>query len=103
LKIIKNKAQSFKDLQVWQKAFNLLLKVYKATKDYPQEEKYGMVLPFGISHVNYDTFWFQKNGNCPLPLWVSKNKNCIPTSEEVFLFFNEHLNFVNNNIKKILL
>lgn len=34
---------SFTDFPVWQKAFNLLLKIYRITKDYPIEEKFGIV------------------------------------------------------------
>ena len=34
---------SFTDFPVWQKAFKLLLKIYRITKDYPVEEKFGLV------------------------------------------------------------
>lgn len=34
--------KNFKDLNVWQKAYKLCLKIYKATKDFPNEEKYGL-------------------------------------------------------------
>ena len=33
---------AYKDF-IWQKVFKLLLKVYEVTKDYPKEEKYGLV------------------------------------------------------------
>ena len=29
-------------LQVWQKAYQLCLKIYKATKNFPKEERYGL-------------------------------------------------------------
>jgi len=35
--------KTFRDLNVWQKAHNLVLKVYKITKKFPEEEKYGLV------------------------------------------------------------
>jgi hypothetical protein len=35
--------KDFIDMPVWKKAFQLLLKVYKVTKTYPVEEKYGLV------------------------------------------------------------
>jgi four helix bundle protein len=35
-------AKSFRDLIVWQKAHQLVLAVYKITKDFPKEEVYGM-------------------------------------------------------------
>ena len=37
-----DKARSFKDLIVWQKAHQLVLRTYKLTKDFPSEEKYGL-------------------------------------------------------------
>lgn len=38
-----NPAKSFEDLFVWQKAHQLVLLVYKATKEYPKSELYGLV------------------------------------------------------------
>jgi four helix bundle protein len=35
--------KTFKDLKVWEKAHKLVLEVYKATKGFPAEEKYGLV------------------------------------------------------------
>ncbi|OHB75021.1 MAG: hypothetical protein A2Z25_03880 [Planctomycetes bacterium RBG_16_55_9] len=36
------KTQSFKDLVVWQKAYRLVLEIYKITKDFPSFEMYGL-------------------------------------------------------------
>ncbi|MEN8126299.1 MAG: four helix bundle protein [Planctomycetota bacterium] len=36
-------AKCFEDLFVWQKAHGLVLSVYKATKEYPKDELYGLV------------------------------------------------------------
>lgn len=33
----------FSEMPVWQEAFQLLLEVYKMTKDFPKEEKFGIV------------------------------------------------------------
>jgi four helix bundle protein len=35
-------AKTFKDVIVWQKAHQLVLKVYEYTKSFPSEEKYGL-------------------------------------------------------------
>lgn len=35
--------RSFQDLVVWQKAHNLVLKVYQITRNYPPEEKFGLI------------------------------------------------------------
>lgn len=34
--------KTFKDLQVWQKAMDLLIEVYAVTLRYPDEERYGL-------------------------------------------------------------
>jgi four helix bundle protein len=34
--------KNFKDLKVWQKAYQLCLEIYKTTKNFPNEEKYGL-------------------------------------------------------------
>jgi len=34
--------QSFKDLTVWQRAFELCIKIYKITASFPKEELYGL-------------------------------------------------------------
>ncbi len=35
--------KDFRDLQVWQRAHDITLAVYRCTKDFPREEAYGMV------------------------------------------------------------
>lgn len=39
----KQKLESFKDLQVWQKAYSLVVAIYKATRSFPSSETYGLV------------------------------------------------------------
>lgn len=36
------KAKSFRDLLVWQRAHELVLEVYKVTQHYPTEERFGL-------------------------------------------------------------
>jgi four helix bundle protein len=35
---------SFKELKIWQKGYDLLMKVYEVTNKYPPEERYGLAL-----------------------------------------------------------
>ena len=35
--------KNFKELKVWQKSYQLCLRIYKETKKYPQSEVYGLV------------------------------------------------------------
>ncbi|MBA7506219.1 hypothetical protein ES706_04900 [subsurface metagenome] len=34
--------KDFRDIKIWQRAHNFVLKVYKVTKPFPQEEVYGL-------------------------------------------------------------
>jgi four helix bundle protein len=34
--------RNFKDLKVWSKAYQLCLTIYKITKNFPMEERYGL-------------------------------------------------------------
>jgi len=36
-------AHAFKNIKVWQKAHELVLEIYGATKDFPDSEKYGLM------------------------------------------------------------
>ncbi len=36
-------ADSFRDLKIWQKGYELLIKIYEITAKYPAEEKYGLI------------------------------------------------------------
>jgi four helix bundle protein len=35
--------KTFRDLKVWEKAHNLVLEIYRITKDFPREEEFGLV------------------------------------------------------------
>ena len=48
-------AMSFRDLDVWQKAHQLVLGIYKITKAFPKEEMYGLTSQIrrSAASVNY--------------------------------------------------
>lgn len=39
----RNKATSFEDLEVWRESHQLVLDIYKVSKNFPAEEKFGLV------------------------------------------------------------
>jgi hypothetical protein len=41
--MVGRKVEQFEDLFVWQKAHQLVLQVYKATRNFPKDELYGLV------------------------------------------------------------
>jgi four helix bundle protein len=42
LKDLSEKLKNYKDLKVWQRSYQLCLQIYKITKGFPDEEKYGL-------------------------------------------------------------
>lgn len=47
--------KTFRDLNVWQKAHNLVLNIYKITKSFPMEERYGLVAQLRRSAASIPT------------------------------------------------
>jgi len=41
-----NKIKNFYDLKAWKKGHELVLEIYKITKEFPKEEVYGIVSQF---------------------------------------------------------
>jgi len=46
------KTRSFKDLIVWQKAYRLVLEIYKTTENFPKAEAYGIAQQMRRSAVS---------------------------------------------------
>jgi four helix bundle protein len=44
--------KSYKDLIVYQKGYNLSLEIYRVTKDYPQDERFGLISQMRRSAVS---------------------------------------------------
>lgn len=40
---LENKINDFTDLEAWKRGHDLVLEIYKVTKDFPKEEKYGVI------------------------------------------------------------
>jgi four helix bundle protein len=49
------KIKTFRDLKVWQKAHQLVLDIYQATKEFPPEEKYGLAAQLRRSAASIPT------------------------------------------------
>ncbi len=35
--------KNYRELKVWQKSYHLCLTIYKVTKDFPKDERYGLI------------------------------------------------------------
>jgi len=47
--------KTFRDLKVWEKAHKLVLEIYKVTKNFPSEERYGLVAQLRRSAASVPT------------------------------------------------
>ena len=45
-------ARNFEELQVWQKGHRMVLNIYKITKSFPEEEKFGLISQIRRSGVS---------------------------------------------------
>lgn len=49
---MRKKAEKFQDMEVWQKAHQVVLEIYKITAKFPAEEKYGLTSQMRRSGVS---------------------------------------------------
>ena len=73
--------KNFKELKVWQKAYQLCLEIYKITKDFPKEERYGLTSQVRRSAVsvpsNIAEGYGRKNkGEYIQALYIAYGSNC---------------------------
>ncbi|MBU4251815.1 MAG: four helix bundle protein [Candidatus Omnitrophica bacterium] len=48
---------TFKNIKVWQKAHELVLEIYKITKNFPSSEKYGLTAQLRRAAVSFIIFY----------------------------------------------
>jgi len=73
--------KNFKDLKVWQKAYQICLDVYKVTKDFPAEEKYGLTSQIRRAAVSIASNIAEGYGRKTTPeyiqsLYIAYGSNC---------------------------
>lgn len=54
--------KNYKDLTVWQRAYQLCLTVYNATKEFPKEERYGLISQIRRAAVSLPSNIAEGNG-----------------------------------------
>jgi four helix bundle protein len=62
---MRKRAERFEDLEVWQHAHKLVIEVYKLTRDFPGEEKFGLISQMrraGVSVAANIAEGFKKRG-----------------------------------------
>ncbi|MFH0779610.1 MAG: four helix bundle protein [Parcubacteria group bacterium] len=52
--MINNEIENFQDIIAWQKAHTLVLEIYKTTKTFPYEEKFGLVSQMRRAIISFE-------------------------------------------------
>ena len=97
--------KNFKDLKVWQKAYQLCLDVYKISKDFPSEEKFGLTSQIRRSAVSVPSNISEGYGRRTTPdyirsLYIAYGSNC---ELETQALLSGDLAYINNEKQNILL
>jgi four helix bundle protein len=72
---------NYKELKVWQKSYQLCLNIYKITKDFPKEEKYGLISQIRRATVSVPSNIAEGYGRKTTPeyirfLYMAYGSNC---------------------------
>jgi len=73
--------KNYKELKVWQKAYQLCLEVYKITKGFPREERYGLTSQIRRAAVSVPSNIAEGYGRKTTPeyirsLYIAYGSNC---------------------------
>ena len=73
--------KNFKDLKVWQRSYQLCLDIYKITKGFPKEERYGMISQIRRSALSVPCNIAEGYGRKTTPeyihsLYIAYGSNC---------------------------
>jgi|GEM_PF-5809081 len=60
--MVRSEVRDYKDLVVWQKSYELCVEIYKATRNFPRSELYGLVSNFGgrLSSKEVIQIWLKR-------------------------------------------
>ncbi len=84
--------QDFKDLIVWKKAHNLVLEVYKITKSFPSEEKFGLFSQMRRASVSIATNiaeGFRKRGKKDKINFYNRSQGSLDELEYYFILISD--------------
>ena len=73
--------KNYKELKVWQKSYQLCLEVYRSTKEFPREERYGLTSQIRRSAVSVPSNIAEGYGRKTTPeyirsLYLAYGSNC---------------------------
>ena len=96
-------AKSFKELIVWQKAHQLVLNVYRATKSFPKEEIYGLTSQLRRSSVSVAANiaeGFKKKGTADKLKYMNTAQGSLSETDYHLLLANDLGYFDTGNLLK---
>jgi len=97
--------KNFKDLLVWQKAYQLCLDLYKVTKKFPAEEKFGLTSQIRRASVSIPSNIAEGYGRRTTPdyirsLYIAYGSNC---ELETQILISGDLDFIQKELHNSLL
>lgn len=97
--------KSFKDLKVWQKAYQLCLGMYKVTGSFPADEKFGLTSQMRRAAVSIPSNIAEGYGRKTIPdyvrcLYIAYGSTC---ELETQTLLSGDLKYLNDNKKESLL
>jgi four helix bundle protein len=97
--------KSFKELKVWQKAYQLCLEMYKVTGSFPTDEKFGLISQIRRAAISIPSNIAEGYGRKTIPdyvrcLYIAYGSTC---ELETQILLSEDLNYLNEDNQNILL
>ena len=105
------KLKSYKELKVWQRSYQLCLEIYKITKGFPDEEKYGLTSQLRRAAVSVPSNISEGYGRKTTPeyiqfLYIAYGSICeietqILLSGDLGYISNGRLEMLNEGIREV--
>jgi len=97
--------RNYKELKVWQKAYQLCLEIYKVTRDFPKEERYGLTSQIRRAAVSIPSniaegYGRKSIGEYIQALYIAYGSQC---ELETQILLSGDLGFIESRILKQLL
>ena len=97
--------KNYKELQVWQKGYQLCLQIYKITKKFPKEEQYGLISQIRRAAVSVPSNIAEGYGRKTTPdylrsLYIAYGSDC---ELETQIMLSRDLNYIFSNDSEKLL
>ncbi len=97
--------KNFKDLNVWQKSYNICIELYKLTRSFPNEEKFGLTSQMRRAAISVPSNIAEGYGRKTIPdyvrcLYIAYGSIC---ELETQTLLSGDLQYLNNEDQAVLL